>query len=396
MSTDEYGLPRSTYERRVKQCREMAGERGLSGLIVLGRDPDRPGNLLYLANHRPMLSSHVSMYNQQGRGYGALVVPCLGESTLIVTAPYYEKNSVVADHVRVGLNLPKAVGDVIREFGLDTGHKWGLVGEEFVSLGLYRGLISHSPQVQFVEADDILWRLRTVKDSEEQAILRQAARIADRGVEVAQGILRPGVSETELARAVEEELTGLGARDVSLTCQSGVERSNLPLVRPAVSSRVIAGGDMLHMEIRGTYRGYHFDICRGAVAGVPHPKQSTILKLVERMLDAVISAARPGVRAEELHMVAEALAEGNGFGSHFTVDRGGPSTYCGHGLGVDYDEPPILYIGDMTVLKSGMYLTPEPGIYETEVGGVRLEDDIIITDDGCEVLNRSVRYWISG
>jgi Xaa-Pro aminopeptidase len=388
-------LPLSEYQERFQKCRERASERGLNGLIILGKDPDRVGNLVYLANHRPMVSIHPSMYGQRGRGYGAVVLPVDGEPILIVTAPYYEIGEVAIEDVRVSLNLPEAIADVVEKLRLHRGVRWGLVGEEIISYTLYRDLLSYLPGVSLYPADDVLWALRMIKTPLEQARIRDAARVADAGVHTAREAFRRGRTETDVVDAVADALTALGASDLSLTCQSGSHRSGEPLIRPLASNRVLEPGDLAHMEVRGLYQAYRFDICRAAVVGEPSREQRAIIELANRLLDAIIQHIRPGVRAEEVQILASRMAAEAGYGSHLNVDRGGPSSYCGHGLGMEWDEPPILYVGDKTILREGMYLTPEPGIYRTPVGGLRLEDDVLVTRDGCEVLNKSPRYWFS-
>ena len=172
-------------------------------------------------------------------------------------------------------------------------------------------------------------------------------------------------------------------------------RSGEPLIRPYATDRVLEPGDTAQMEIRGAFRGYRFDICRSAIVGPPSDVQRHLFETCEEMLDAIIAKAAPGVRAEELQDVCDEIANREGLNGYQSMHFGGPSTYCGHGLGIAGDEPPVLFTGDKTILRPGMYLTPEPGIYRHPAGGLRLEDDILITTDGCENLNSSERWWWS-
>jgi len=387
-------IPLEAYAERRQRCRVEASARSFAGLIVLSRDPDRAGNGLYLANHQPIAGSHPSMYEQRGRGYCAIVIPVDKPETLLVTSPYYEPN-VTIEQVEVDTNLPRGLARVIGSYGLDNGERWGIVGEEFMPVLLYNDIRSALPYCSFYFADDILWTMRTTKDKMEQEILREAAKIADAGAETAMQAYRVGRTEQDVVDDIDRTLRSLGAYNTSLTCQSGVYRSGEPLIRPYATDRVLERGDMAQMEIRGRYRGYGFDICRSAVIGPPNDTQRHMFETVDRMLDAIIARAAPGVRAEELQDAIDEIAHAEGFDGYQSMHFGGPSTYCGHGLGMSNDEPPVLFTGDRTILRPGMFLTPEPGLYRHPEGGLRLEDNILITEDGCENLNTSRRWWWS-
>jgi Xaa-Pro aminopeptidase len=334
------------------------------------------------------------MYDQRGRGYCAIIIPVDREETLLVTSPYYEPD-VTVERVAVDTNLPRGLARVIGEYGLAVGERWGLVGEEFLPVLLYRDILATLPGCSFYFADDVLWSMRVIKDELEQQILREAARIADAGAETAITAFRAGRTENQVVADIDATLRSLGAQNTSLTCQSGVYRSGEPLIRPYASERVLERGDMAQLEIRGTYEGYGFDICRSAVVGEPNDTQRHMFQTVERMLDAIIARAAPGVRAEELQETIDEIAHTEGFDGYQSMHFGGPSTYCGHGLGVSSDEPPVLFTGDRTILRPGMFLTPEPGLYRHPQGGLRLEDNILITETGCENLNSSRRWWWS-
>lgn len=334
------------------------------------------------------------MYEQRGRGYCAIIIPVDREETLLVTSPYYEPD-VTVEQIAVDTNLPRGLAHVLEGYGLDRGERWGIAGEEFVPVLLHRDIAAAVPFCSFYFADDVLWSMRAIKDEFEQSILREAAVIADAGAATAMTAFRAGRTEIEVVSDIDATLRSLGAEQTSLTCQSGVFRSGEPLMRPFASQRILERGDMAQMEIRGTYKGYGFDICRSAVIGIPNDTQRHMFETVDRMLDVIIAKAAPGVRAEELQHEIDEIAHAEGFDGYQSMRFGGPSTYCGHGLGVASDEPPVLFSGDKTILRPGMFLTPEPGLYRHPQGGLRLEDNILITGDGCQNLNTSQRWWWS-
>jgi hypothetical protein len=149
-------VPIERYRERRQRCRVEASARGFAGLIVFSRDPDRPGNGLYLANHRPIAGSHPAMYEQRGRGYCAIVIPVDRDDTLLVTSPYYEPD-VTVERVIVDTNLPRGLAHVIDDAGLGLGERWGMAGEEFLPVLLHRDITTALPHCSFYFADDILW-----------------------------------------------------------------------------------------------------------------------------------------------------------------------------------------------------------------------------------------------
>src|SRR5690606_11989023 len=158
------------------------------------RDPGREGNGLYLANHRPIAGSHPSMYDQRGRGYCAIVIPIDQPETLLVTSPYYEPD-VTVERVEIDTNLPRGLARVVASYGLSEGKRWGLVGEEFLPVLLYRDILAVLPGCAFFFSDAILWSMRAIKDEFEQQILREAARVADAGAEAAMQAFGSGRTE---------------------------------------------------------------------------------------------------------------------------------------------------------------------------------------------------------
>ena len=152
-------------------------------------------------------------------------------------------------------------------------------------------------------------------------------------------------------------------------------------------------GDFVHMEINGKYKDYMIDVCRTAVVGTISPEQRHVLDTTVEMLSESCKAVRPGVVAEDLEAIAGKIALREGFTSNFSLAYNGPQTYLGHAIGLSLDEPPLLMKGDLTRLVPGMVLTLEPGLYNTGLGGCRVEDEVLVTEDGFEVLNTYDRIW---
>jgi Xaa-Pro aminopeptidase len=375
---------------RQEKCLSIASERGFDALLVVGKGPERVGDMLYLANHAPLLPGHPRRYAFKGRGHSFLLLPLGGRPVLLVTTPFYEKDIVIED-IRFANDLPLLTGSVFREKGLRRSDV-GLVGTDILPLAVYEDLVRELPGVRFLPADDAVMNLRSVKSPYEIALLRKGAEIADEVCRAVREFICPGKTEAQVGALIMGMLKDLGADRPFATCQSG-ERSREPYDHVPVSDKVIHDGDMVHMEVNGRYQNYMIDVCRSTVAGRISPEQEEILSLTQRMLEESIACTRPGIRAEELEEISGQLALAHGLGPNHTAAYGGPGTYLGHAIGLGVDEPPCLAKGDKTMLKAGMVLTIEPGIYRTRFGGCRIEDEVLVTEDGCEVLNKDPRKW---
>jgi len=375
---------------RLKKSADIAAERGYEALLVVGLAPRRVGDLQYLVNHAPMLPGHPRRYTFRGRGFSVLVLPLDSPPVLAVSTPFYEKDIVIED-IRFNNNLIAEIGNILCEKGLAKADI-GIVGTDILALALYNDLTKELPCCNFFPADDIVMNLRAQKSGYELALLREGARIADIVGEEVRRFVVPGKKEIEVANLITGMLSSFGVKGAFATCQSG-ERSKEPYDHVPASEKLIENGDMIHMEINGKYKGYMIDVCRSMVAGDISDGQRRILNVTLEMLEESIKETKPGIRAEYLEKISGAIAAKYGLEKNHTAAYGGPGTFLGHAIGLGVDEPPVLAFGDKTVLKPGMVLTIEPGIYRTPWGGCRIEDEVLVTETGFEVLNKYERKW---
>lgn len=378
------------FATRQQNCARIAAERGFGALIVFALAPRRCGDLIYLVNHAPLMPGHVRRYSFKGRGYSALVVPADGAPTLAVSTTFVE-DELYVKNVRFNNDLPLEIAHIINENKLSKADV-GIVGMDILSVSLFQDLRAELPQVRFFPADDIVMNLRTHKTPYEIEQLKKGAEISDIVAKNLRDFVVPGKTELEVTDYITGQLRELGVCDAFATCQSGV-RSRKPYDPVTSSSKVIEDGDMMHMEINGKYKRYMIDVCRSMVAGRATAEQRKILDVAVEILEASVAVTKPGVAAEYLEKIGGDIAEKYGLSSNFTATYGGPATYLGHAIGVGVDEPPVLAAGDKTPLVPGMVLTIEPGIYQTPGGGCRVEDEVLVTRDGCMVLNKYDRKW---
>lgn len=378
------------YETRIENVRAEGSRRGFSCLLIFGLAPRRVGDLMYLTGHQPLLPGHPRRYGFRGRGYSVIVLPVDAEPVLICSTPFYEDDLYIRD-VRYANDLFAEIGRAVCGYGLER-KDIGLVGTDILALSLYEDLQKELYQTRFYPADDIVMNLRASKSPYEIECLRAGAQIGDEVGALLRDFVLPGRTEKEVFHFITEELTKRGVTGAFATCQSGA-RSEKPYDLVPASDKVIEAGDMMHMEINGKFQGYMIDICRSTVAGKPSARQREILELTLSMLDASVKAMKPGIPAGDLEKITGKMALENGFEENHTMTYNGPGTYLGHAIGLGVDEPPVIEAGDRTRLTEGMVITMEPGLYNTGCGGCRIEDEVLVTADGYEVLNKYDRKW---
>ena len=224
-------------------------------------------------------------------------------------------------------------------------------------------------------------RLRVIKDDAEVAAIREAIDYAERAFEMLRAGLRLVDSEKEVADRLDGDLRRCGATAASFPPIVAVgARSALPHARPESDSR-IGDADFVLIDWGATGRPYKSDLTRVLVTGKVTPKFEAIYQTVLAAQERGIAAIRPGVTAQDVDAEARSVIEEAGFGRFF--DHG-----LGHGLGMDIHEDPRIRKGSEVTLQAGMIVTVEPGIYLPDWGGIRIEDDVLVTPDGREVLTR--------
>jgi Xaa-Pro aminopeptidase len=235
----------------------------------------------------------------------------------------------------------------------------------------------------FVRTDDLVEAERVVKDAEEVDLLRRAAQVADEVLAETLRLVRPGVTENELAGEIERIQRRLGAeRSAAPLIVASGERSSLP--HGAASQRVIGAGEPVLFDLSPVIGGYRADLSRTVHLGPAGPELRRAHRVVLEAQARATEALRPGLRTRDADAVARDHIDRNGFGACFNHS-------LGHGIGLDQHEAPLLSPHDGAVLEPGMVVTIEPGIYLPGLGGVRLEDAAVITDHGCEVITGSDR-----
>lgn len=228
--------------------------------------------------------------------------------------------------------------------------------------------------------------LRQIKTPEELEYLRKAESIGDAAFAAILNFLKPGLTELEVAARLEYEMKQHGAEGFSFDSiiASGVN-SSMPHAIP--SDKKLEAGDFVTMDFGCLYKGYCSDMTRTVVLGKADEKQKEIYDVVLRSQEAALGVIRAGLKGCEVDKVARDLITEAGYGKCFGHG-------LGHSVGLFIHEEPRLSVTDQTVLQANMIETVEPGIYVPGFGGVRIEDMVIVTEDGCDNLTHSPKQLI--
>lgn len=238
-----------------------------------------------------------------------------------------------------------------------------------------------------IAAIDLTRPLRIVKTEREQARLREAARLTDAAFAfVLEGALRPGVREVDVALALERFVREEGGDRMAFDAiVAGGPRSAMP--HGIASGRVLERGDLVTLDFGAVVDGYHADMTRAVALGpVAEPLRSWFDAVLEAQ-EAAIAALRPGLSGVDADAVARDRLTAAGLGDRFVHS-------LGHGTGLQIHEGPSLSVRSKDVLEAGMIVTIEPGVYDAEVGGLRIEDLVLVTEAGYEVLSHAPKGYL--
>lgn len=352
-------------KNRLESLRSGLEEQGVDALLVT-----HPINRRYLTGFT---------------GSSGWVLVTKDRPFLISDFRYAQQGSEQAPHVSFidhGGSFFEAVARLCRETRVTK-----LAFEEaHLTFQLYRQLTKALEGVALQPVSQVVEKLREIKSEDELAYIRQAASIVDHAFAHVLDFIRVGVTEREIEHRLEFAMRKEGATSSSfeIIVASG-PRSALP--HGVASDRVIQAGDLVTLDFGALYQGYCSDMTRTVVVGPAADWQREIYAIVLEAQKRAVAAIRPGITGKEVDAVARDFITEKGYGEQF-----GHST--GHGLGLEVHEAPTLSKRGETPLQAGMVVTVEPGIYLPDRGGVRIEDDVVVTKTGHEVFTHSTKEWL--
>lgn len=276
---------------------------------------------------------------------------------------------------RQGVSLATCVATVLNKARL---HQVAFEAD-VVAVGQLERFRAARESIDWQPTSGLVEQLREIKDKGEIAAIRNAVTLAERAFAVGRASLVGTQTEREFAYALENQIRTFGGQGCSFETIVAVgDRAALAHYRPG--SLRIANGSLLLIDWGALSCLYRSDLTRVLVTGKPTRKLEQVYTTVLKAQKAAIKTIRPGVTLESVDTAARKIIEEAGFGKKF-----GHS--LGHGIGLDIHEEPRVAQGQKRALKAGMVITVEPGIYLPGWGGVRIEDDVLVTRSGHEVLS---------
>ena len=286
-----------------------------------------------------------------------------------------------------------SVFDILLEYiTQDRIHTIGFENES-ISYALYSKFVSalceskkYDGELLWKPLGDTLLIPRQIKSADEIELLREAEHIGDLAFEDILNILKPGMTELEVAAEIEYSMKRHGAEGLSFDtiAASGVN-SSMPHAIP--SEKKLEMGDFLTMDFGCKYKGYCSDMTRTVCIGKASDEQKKVYNIVLSAQLKVLNELKPGMLCKEVDAIARDYIKVQGYGQYFGHG-------LGHGVGLFIHESPAFNTRDISIVRPGMIETDEPGIYLPGKFGVRIEDMILITENGCESLAKSPKELI--
>lgn len=400
------GVAPAEYAERRARLRVAARERGLDGVLVVSRGAngaDWGADVVYLTNHYsafPQIPDRAGKWS--GRGHAGLVMPVSEDGTLVVEIPDWREDLVQIDDVQVSLDLWAGLAAALERRGLGGGHV-GLIGRESLPHVAVDRIRAALPDLRFSWADDLVEDLRRIKSPAEIELVREATRVGGDMVEAFMEAAVPGATEADCVLAALGRGIPQGAFPLDIPVVSGPRVDHFLWERmPSWSwTRPLEPGDMIHPDMYGTVNGYFYDMVRTTVAGRrASDAQREVLEASVSVVDHIIAGMRPGVACGELFERGAAWLGEQGFPVPGAAESEGVAMLgqaypsFGHSIGLAWENPSIVP-GEVGVLEPGMVMAVEAQVGRPGAGTGAFEHDVLVTDDGVEVLTAGARsvWW---
>lgn len=349
--------------KRVEAFLAKMDDQGLDGIII-----NNLKNVYYLTG---FWGSNGTVFISRDRQ--VLVT----DSRYIVAA----KQEVTGFEIRADRDELGLISGLVKDAGLKR------IGfEDEISVAYFKRMEGLFVGLELVPVTNFVQELRMFKDADEIAVIRKACSISDQAFADALDFIKPGKTEIEIANFLDFRMRELGATGLSFDTilASGVNSSK-PHAHPM--HKPVELGEAITMDFGCLYDHYVSDMTRTIYLGHVSDEEQEIYNTVLKANQALIDQAKDGLGFREFDKIPRDIIIEAGYGDYFTHG-------IGHGIGLDIHEEPYFSQTSKEVIKAGMVLTDEPGIYLNEKYGVRIEDDILITETGCELLTLAPKELI--
>jgi len=375
-------FPVSEYETRLKKITEQMELKAIDAIILTSDE-----NTFYFSGFDSIV------WDSKVSTPGVVIITKDGSMALATTkggAETARVTSCVEDIRTFGKDgypsLAKAITSLLADKNLISGRIGLEIGDGHKMHLNYKAtqdLFYELRNAEIVDASEILWNVRSIKSPLEIERIRESCRINILGIQKGLDSVYEGMTEDELYRTIAQEYFRLGAQQtLRLGVRAGVERYSQANCPP--SDRPIGRGEIILIDGGPIYKGYYSDIIREAVIGKPTDYQLEMFNVAREACYKGIEAVKPGVPINEVVKVVDDYMDNSKF-AHLNVYK----NWCGHSIGVGVHEFPMLDSNTTTILKPGMTFAIEPYIYEYGVGSLGIEENILVTETGCEILTPS-------
>ena len=362
--------------QRWNKLLESMKEDGLTGMVLV------PGpNLFYMTGIRMGLSERPSLCAIEAGGRATFLMPGFEMVKGEKTAAALLDKGVEMEFCTESYSDEEGPGPVFSRVFEGKGGAWGL---EYTAARMLEYSLMKSAMGDFVFADagSTMKRLRMTKDESEIQSMEAACSLCDLGVDVARRLLTPGKRASDVVTEVERRLKERGAESVHMALATGVDTA---VPHAGVSKTRVSEGEIAWIDLCVSVNGYWGDITRTWAVGGRFTKElERVYRIVQEGQENARLNAKPGMSGAEIDALARDVIASYGYGDQF-IHR------TGHGLGLEIHEEPYIVASNHAPLEVGMTFTIEPGIYLSGRGGVRIEDDVVLTTDGTRSLTNYPR-----
>ncbi len=346
---------------RVKKLQKIIKENEYDAILLCGlENPKAAKNLYYMTGYTGSFGFAII-----GENFQYFVTDFRYRDQVKIEAPDFE-------FIEIETGLLDALNVVIQKENISLlGFDKNIRYSEYE---LYQKL-----ETELVPTNNIVESLRISKDEIEIDLLKKACEITDKALQYVVDQVKIGMKEREVEIMLKKKMIDLGA---DTTWERFIVASGARGAMPhgSASDKRIEEGDMVTFDIGCFYKGYSSDLTRTLAFGEPSEKMKEIYQVVYDAQKKAVQAAKAGMTGKELDSITRDYITEKGYGEYFKHGTG-------HGLGLDVHEAPRVSQANDTPLELGACVTLEPGVYISGLGGVRIEDDVILTEEGCIVLN---------
>ncbi len=342
---------------RIERVRERVAQFGLDAILISSQT-----NIRYL-------------FNFTGSNAIALIASDL--CILITDRRYADQAPLEVSNAEIVIARTDLFSELKKITEIRPGLKLG-VEATHLRLNEYHKLKKLLPKVKLMASERIVENIASIKDEDEISNIREAAKIVQSVFENVVMLVKQGLSELDVSAEISYQCMKDGSeRDPFEPIVASGWRSALP--HGISSPKKLEKGDLVIIDFGATVNGYIADFTRTVMIGEPNSKQKEMIEMVTMSLKSAELVAKPGLSAKALDMAARSFLNDNGYGKYFKHS-------LGHGIGLDVHELPRVGERSTDLLQAGNVITMEPGVYIPNLGGVRIEDDFLITETGVENL----------